>query len=285
MAGITTTTIYKNLLGTSLPVYKSGSLKGFQLNGNYYNFVIDLIQSSDTELLSFFTPFQALVVGSYVSSCRLYSIDVDKLRKATTYADIVAARGSYYTIDTDNILKETKEDTYERFYASVTQLDTTLAAGVYELVITDSTGRIFESELFSNCLFKDSTATNLSCTVTCPDVGSGQHPVLTITITELEGSTVDDLSMKVDWNMDNSVKFNDIVFPFRFGNTAQDYSETQEFSLLPNEVKVLTFTYPYVASTGTYTVDYKINKGTCSGSEEFEIGNPCITFVSGEWSS
>jgi hypothetical protein len=285
MAQQTNTIIYKSFTGAGLPFYKQGTLKGFQLEGNYLNFEFDLIQVNDYQIPSFFTEYQLISNGAYISSLKLYELNVNKLKTAQTYQEMIACRGNYTSLPVASILKETKE-TYERYYTPPINLANVMAIGVYELVMTDSSGRIFESEVFSNCLFKETSFSNIVCSsASCPDVTTGNRPVFTITITETNGVPVEGLEMKVNWLMDNSVKFNDIVFPFRFGNVGLDTEETQTFNLVGGGSTVLTFTYPNIIPTGDYSMTYILNRGTCSGSIDFSIGNPCIEYVSGEWTN
>jgi hypothetical protein len=284
MAEATSLTVYKSFYGSGLPFYKVGSLKGFQLEGNYYNYAIDLIQVDDHKVPAFITDYVSYSAGSYAVSLLLYELDSEKLKVAITYEDLVAARGSYTTIPISTVLKETKLTSYDRYYTNEISLSSVLDAGVYELVLTDSSGRVFESEIFSNCIFKETTFSNVVCSsASCPNVTTGNRPVFTITITETNGVPVDWLQMKVNWNVGESVKFDLITFPFRFGDESLNTEETQTFSLLASEAKVLTFTYPNIVDPGTYTMSYLLNKGTCSGTITFTIGNPCIEFVSGIW--
>jgi hypothetical protein len=276
---------YKSFTGAGLPIYKGGSLKGFQLTNNFGNYSIDLIQVNDFVFPAFITQFAALSSGSYIVSAYVYELDRSKLDMAYTYTDLVAARGSYYTLNTSNIAKETKLNLYQRFYSNGFNLSTVLAAGIYELVITDSDGNIYESEIFSNCLHKN-TDFGITCSnATCPNIQTGTNAVFSITINENNGVSIDDLTMTVEWNIINNTKYDDYVHPYIYENAALNLIQTLDFDLAANEDKVLTFTYPTILPTGSYSVSYKLSVGSvCVGTINFTVGNSCITFISGVWS-
>jgi hypothetical protein len=84
--------------------------------------------------------------------------------------------------------------------------------------------------------------------------------------------------------MNSAPVFNNITFPFIFGDDSFDTEETQTFNLAANEVKILTFTYPNVAPAGSYSLDYILSNTSCLGNITFDIGNDCVSFISGVWS-
>jgi hypothetical protein len=278
-------TVLKSINGAGLPFYKVGTLKGFQLEGNFGNYAIDLIQSDDKQITPFFTEFVPYISGSYITSFKLYELDENKLGIAYDYNGLKDARGNYYNIPFISIIKEVKGTIYQRYYCNGIDLATKLNAGVYELVLTDNYGRVFESEIFGNCLFKNTNFANIVCSnASCPNRQVGENAVFTITITETNGFNVSNLNLTVNWNINNPMKFDDYTFPYYFESLTANFEDTQTFDLLANETKILTFTYPNQLTTGTYSIDYKLSRGDCSGNIPFTVGNACVSFVSGNWS-
>lgn len=284
MANPVQTIIYKSLTGASLPFYKAGALKSFQLNGNYKNFNIDLIQTDDATAPTFITPFVPYTVTGVASTLKLYEIDASALAIAETYEDFIACRGNYTSLAVTDISKESKETTYQRYYCNGFVYEDILDAGIYELVLTDSDGKVFESELFSVCLFKETTFPQIICSnAACPDIEVGEHPEFSIDVSETNRVNVRNCKMTVTWNMGTGEGF-PYTLPMTFGDEGASYTTTYIFDLDANETKSLEFTYRYYPNGGEYSVTYRLNYGNCEDTIEFTVGNPCINFVSGTWS-
>ena len=134
-----------------LPIYKKGTLKNFQLAGNFQNWSFDLIISTNNYILPFVTNFFTSILTS-ITSFQLKKVYSTKLSNCKTNADILAIVESSQNLNTAHVYKQSLSTyTKERYYGKGTDAHgLTLNAGIYYLYLSDGTNE-FESELFKIC--------------------------------------------------------------------------------------------------------------------------------------
>lgn len=129
-----------------LPIYKKGTLKNFQLTGNYQNWQSDLILASDSQILPFVSPFFDTILTGLVKFS-FYKIDETKLSSCRKWSDIWNIVTTEITMDTADINKQTVSGIPKQRYYCTSETITPLASGVYFLYFADATNE-FESEIF-----------------------------------------------------------------------------------------------------------------------------------------
>lgn len=144
-----------------LPIYKLGSLKGYQLKGNYQNWKNDLIIGQREKLLPFISDFFD-TTNEILTDFIIYKLDENLLSNCKTYDEFINCRKDYIDLPTIQINKQTiSVEAKQRYYNDgTTLLSNFLSSGIYEIYFTD-TINTFESEIFGICGELQSLNTNI----------------------------------------------------------------------------------------------------------------------------
>lgn len=279
---------FKSLSDIGIQMLRQGSLKPYQLIGNFQNYLLGINQSYDNYLMPFCTPV-ITDVDQYISSIKLYTLNSNLLATAQTYDDYILARDSYISLS-NSLAEKTTYTGYCQFIISINNILTTLLpGGFYELVITDNKGIIYESDIFSTCLVKEGSVAVVTCANAnvgdeSQEVEYGNYPTFSIDLTESNGV---DFSYEITlrWALFRDNTFNNIVFnDFIFEDpSTSEITQVLIGTLRANTTQTITSILSEILPKGQYGLMYYSNVPGCSGTLTFSVLKDCMTYSSGSF--